>query len=150
MERALTTKQQPTAEPVLTSPLLCTLCSAPWQDPGAPDDSMIRKLFGVGLHTRLVCDETGEAIEVARKTKKRPAQLAWGPAVLVQVASLYTEFLWGTACVAAAWVMACSWHPLTAGQVAPQNLPSPPTDCNTLHAVAGGQHALHAQVQHLH
>lgn len=37
---------------------------APAQDPGdAAADPVVQRLFGVGLHTRLVCGESGEAAE---------------------------------------------------------------------------------------
>ena len=35
------------------------------QDASSPTDSAINKLFGVGLHTKLVCEESGETIEVS-------------------------------------------------------------------------------------
>jgi len=34
------------------------------QDSAAPTESAIKKLFGVGLHTKLTCEESGESIEV--------------------------------------------------------------------------------------
>jgi len=42
-------------------PVSCALCI---QDPAeASGDPVVQRLFGVGMHTRLVCEESGEAIE---------------------------------------------------------------------------------------
>lgn len=38
------------------------------QDTASPSESAINKLFGVKLHTKLTCAESGEAIEVRRCT----------------------------------------------------------------------------------
>ena len=35
------------------------------QDTGSPTESAINQLFGVNLHTRLTCEESGETIEVS-------------------------------------------------------------------------------------
>ena len=39
-------------------------CTTLLQDSAAPTESAISKLFGVGLHTKLTCEESGESIEV--------------------------------------------------------------------------------------
>ena len=55
----------------ITAVLLRSILQLSWQqaavmlqDSAAPTESAINKLFGVGLHTKLTCEESGESIEV--------------------------------------------------------------------------------------
>lgn len=41
------------------------------QDTTAPTESAINKLFGVELHTKLTCEESGESIEVRFHSPQR-------------------------------------------------------------------------------
>lgn len=50
------------------------------QDPADADaDPAVQQLFGVGLQSRLVCEESGEAIEEGSTVY----ELKWGPFMII-------------------------------------------------------------------
>ena len=56
----------PSASAAMLKHRLSSVCACMQDDSkaeGAADAALVQQLFGVGLHTRLVCEESGEAIE---------------------------------------------------------------------------------------